>query len=827
MPQYVNVILPLALPDFYTYSVSEEYASQIAPGIRVVVQFGKQKVYTAIIYSIHHNSPEGYEVKPVLSIADNEPIVTAQQFNLWQWMSDYYLCTIGEVMAAALPSAFKLQSETTIILSADYKEEQDENLNEREYPVVLALKSKKKLRLNEVSKLISLKQVMPVVKGLLARNLIELEEDLQDKYKPRTIAYIKLHESMKDEESLQAIMQQLEKRASKQLDLLMRFLLLSQEHDQEYFSRSYLLKKSGASHGMLQQLIKKNVFEIYERTEDRAEYVDETNLLKPLELNLLQQSAFTEIKKIFNKNKVCLLHGVTSSGKTEIFIHLIAEQSKQNKQVLYLLPEIALTTQIIIRLQKHFGNKLLVYHSRFNENERVETWNKVLAFQNERELKDTFQLIIGARSALFLPFSNLGLVIVDEEHDTSYKQIDPAPRYHARDAAILLATQNGANVLLASATPSLESYYNALSEKYELVNLSKRHADLPLPPITLIDIREAMKRKLMHSHFSDVLLNSMQEILERKEQIILFQNRRGFVPVFECRNCSWVPHCVNCDVSLTYHKREQVLRCHYCGYSIQPPKRCAACGDTDLRMKGFGTEKVEEDLRLFFPDKKIARMDHDSTRSKHAYRNLISDFQQNEIDILVGTQMVTKGLDFDNVGLVGILNADSLLNYPDFRAYERSFQLMVQVSGRAGRKNKSGKVLIQTYNPSNRVLAHVMDHDYKSFYNEELIERHRFVYPPYYRLIALRLKHRDEYALEKMTDDFVKELKEVFGKRVYGPTHPPVARVKNQFIRHVLIKIEKKISVETVKKKLVKAMDFFRAMPENRQLVVQIDVDPQ
>ncbi len=828
MQTFVNVILPLALPEFYTYSIDDGLIDSITPGVRVVVQFGKQRVYTALVHSVHHNEPVGYEIKPVLSVVDEAPIVNAQQLKLWQWMADYYLCTLGEVMAAALPSAFKLQSETTITLHPDFKEEDESLLSEREYLIVFALKSKKKLRINELTKIISLKQVMPVVKTMLAKNIIEIEEELLEKYKPRIITYVKLSDAINNEESLQQLMSQLEKRAVKQLDLLMRFLQLSQEHEQTSFSRSYLLKKANMTSSVLQQLVKKNVFELFDKNIDRIEAVDESHLLQPAVLNALQQTAFAEIKTAFAENKVCLLHGVTSSGKTEIFIHLIEQQAKINKQVLYLLPEIALTTQIIIRLQKHFGNKLLVYHSRFNEQERVEVWNKVLEFQQQSELnKNSFQLIVGARSALFLPFSNLGLVIVDEEHDTSYKQIDPAPRYHARDTAILLATQNNANVILASATPSLESYYNAIAEKYKLINLNKRHADLPMPPIKLIDIREAMKRKLMHSHFSDVLFNTIKQTLEQKEQVILFQNRRGFVPVFECKNCSWVPHCVNCDVSLTYHKREQVLRCHYCGYSIQPPRQCAACGSTDLRMKGFGTEKVEEELQVFYPDKKIARMDHDSTKSKHAYRNLITDFQQGEIDILVGTQMVTKGLDFDNVGLVGILNADSLLNYPDFRAYERSFQLMVQVSGRAGRKNDSGHVLIQTYNPSNRVLAHVLDHHYKNFYNEELIERHQYNYPPYFRLIELRLKHRNEYDLEKMADAFTRELKEVFGKRVYGPTHPPVGKVKNQFIRVVMLKLEKKLSADMVKKKLNKALDFFKALPENRQLIIQVDVDPQ
>jgi primosomal protein N' (replication factor Y) len=544
-----------------------------------------------------------------------------------------------------------------------------------------------------------------------------------------------------------------------------------------------------------------------------------------VQLNSDQQAALISIQEKFIHHKVVLLHGVTSSGKTEIYIHLIDEQIKQGKQVLYLLPEIALTTQIISRLKKHYGNNLLIYHSRFNERERAEVWNKMILFQQYPDEKK-YQVIIGARSAVFLPFSNLGVIIVDEEHDSSYKQMDPAPRYNARDTAVILANIQNSKTILGSATPAIESFYNAQLEKFGLVSLTKRFSDLQLPQIEVVNLKEATKRKQMKSYFSEVLLNEMQNALINHEQIILFQNRRGFSQMIECMNCRWIPHCINCDVTLTFHKKGNQLRCHYCGYAISPPSKCPACGDYDLRMRGFGTERIEDDIAIYFPDKKIARLDLDSTRSRNSYQQVITDFENRETDILVGTQMVTKGLDFDNVSLVGILNADNLMNFPNFRSHERSFQLMAQVSGRAGRKFKRGKVIVQTYNPSNPIINFVVENDYSGFYNYEMNERNKFKYPPYYRLTEIRVKHRDEKIVEKTAGAFAKELKDVFGKRLLGPVTPVISRVKNYYLRTLMLKIERDLSVKKIKKMLGTAMDHFKANPENRSLIIQVDVDP-
>lgn len=819
---FVDVILPLALPQLFTYYVPSEFSSSVKTGKRVVVQFGKQKMYSALIRKIHNNIPEAYEAKPIAAVLDPFPIVNEKQFELWDWISDYYMCTLGEIMAAALPSAFKLESETKVLFHPSFDKDFSV-LEEKEFFVAEALELNKELTLHEISKITGRKNVIPLVKTMIDKGILMLREELEKRFNPKKNVFVKLKESA-NEEFLQEIFNRLEKRAPKQLNLLMCFMKLKSEKPDEPVKKELLLKLARSESVMLNQLVKKNVLEIFEEEDFfmlQADYV----LKDKSELNPDQQSAFISVKEQFIKQDVVLLHGVTSSGKTEIYIHLIDEQIKQGKQVLYLLPEIALTTQIINRLRKHYGGNLLVYHSRFNQRERAEVWNKMILFQQYPGEKD-YQVVIGARSALFLPFSNLGLVIVDEEHDSSYKQVDPAPRYHARDASIILSKIQNAKTILGSATPAIESFFNAQTEKYGLAALPKRFADLQMPQIEVVNLKEASKRKQMKSFFSEVLLNEMQLALTNHEQIILFQNRRGFAPMIECQNCHWIPHCVNCDVTLTFHKKGNHLRCHYCGYSISTPSKCSACGDHDLRMRGFGTERIEDDIAVFFPDKKIARLDLDSTRSKLAYQQVISGFENNEIDILVGTQMVTKGLDFDNVSLVGILNADSLMNFPNFRSYERSFQLMAQVSGRAGRKFKRGKVIIQTWHPENAVIQLVVDNNYTGFYDYELNERNKFRYPPYYRLTEIRVKHRDEKTVEKTSLAFAKELKDVFGKRVLGPVTPVVSRVKNYYLRTLMIKMERDLSVAKIKKMIGNAMDHFKANPENRSLLIQVDVDP-
>ncbi len=818
---FVDVILPLPLPDLFTYEVRPEMTGRIREGVRVVVQFGKQKVYAGIIAKIHQQRPQQYEVKFVLDVLDERPVLEEPQFRLWRWMSDYYLCHLGEVMTAALPAALKLQSESKIVRHEEFDGNVDQ-LTDREYLVWEALEMQPELSVNDISKILSLKHVMPVLKGLVIKKVIRVQEEMEDRVKPRLVDMVRLTKEYSDDEKLNHFLDSLGTRAAKQSDLLLAFLHLSRESESEELVKQLLLKKSGVTNSVLQALVKKNVMEVFQRRVDRiGQYTG--HLVPPVELNKWQLQALQAVKDCFEEHKVVLLHGVTSSGKTEVYAHLIAEQLAQGKQVLYLLPEIALTTQLIGRLQKHFGDRLLVYHSRFNEQERVEVWNKVLE-DNDR-IDSPGKLIVGARSALFIPFKNLGLVIVDEEHDHSFKQEDPAPRYNARDAAVVLAAQQDAQIVLGTATPALETYFNALSGKYALVTLEKRHAELEMPEVSLVDMKEARKRKQANGHFSNRLLDEVQLALDKNQQVILFQNRRGFAPYLECNVCSWTPLCVNCDVALTYHKYRNELRCHYCGYTSGLPSKCGACGDQDVRMKGYGTERIEEDLQLIFPSAKIARLDLDTTRTKTGFQQIISRFEEGDIDILVGTQMVTKGLDFDKVRLVGILNADSILHFPEFRAHERGFQLLAQVSGRAGRK-APGKVLIQTYDTTNPVLSFVLKHDYKGFYMHELNERYKFSYPPYFRLIEIRLKARDERELDRMSAELAKELRRMFARRVLGPTVPYVNRVRNLYQRHLLLKIEKTMSVSEVKRNLMAALTAFRAKPENRQLVLQLDVDP-
>ncbi len=819
---YADVILPLALPELFTYAVPENLRDGIRRGQRVVVQFGRQRVYAALVFSLHNQPPSNYTTKEILSVIDDQPIVNDEQFRLWQWISDYYIALPGEVMSAALPSALRLQSESVIVPNEEFDGDASA-LTDREYLIYEALQLKPELTISDISKILSIKFVMPVLRNLVKKKVVLVLETLDDKYKPRYVEMVSLHPDMgNDDKAVEAVIASIEKKAPKQVDLLLAFYQHTRELGQSDVVKSYLLKKAQVASSVLAALEKKKVLQVTSVQADRLP-VYNGDVVPPKSLSPDQDQALTDIRQAFDNKKVTLLHGVTSSGKTELYIHLIEDKLRENKQVLYLLPEIALTTQIIRRLQRHFGNKLLVYHSRFNENERVEVWNKIL----DDNLSDSSaRIVIGARSSVFLPFSKLGLVIVDEEHDHSYKQDDPSPRYNGRDVAVVLANQQDADVLLGSATPCLESYFNALSGKYALVNLNKRHAGLEMPEVELVDLKRAVKRKEMNGNFSARLIERITEVLANGHQVILFQNRRGFAPFLECNACSWVPTCLNCDVSLTYHKIKNELRCHYCGYIASIPVKCGTCGEHDIRMRGFGTERIEEDLKILLPDAKIGRLDHDTTRSKMGYQRILGEFEEGNIDILVGTQMVTKGLDFDRVNLVGILNADSMLHFPDFRSYERGFQLMSQVSGRAGRKNQTGSVLLQTYDPGNWVLQHVIRHDFKGFYEKELVERYKFGFPPYTRLIELRLKHKDPYKIDKSADALTKELKKTFGKRVLGPTIPTVMRIRNYYLRTVLLKLEKTLSVADVKRKLTKSISDFKKIPDHQQLIVQIDVDP-
>ncbi len=838
MPLFADVILPLAIPNLFTYRIPVQFEQDVIAGKRVVVQFGKQKIYSVIVKHVHDQAPANYEAKEILQVLDERPVVNAKQFELWEWISFYYMAYIGEVMNCALPSALKLQSETKIFLNEEAELELAD-LNDREYLLVEALQLKKVLTPVEAANVIHLKSAHAVLKSLIEKGLIYLEEEVGEKYKPRSERFLVLSDALKDEQALKTVFEQLEKKSPQQLKALMAFMQLSfDKGGKREVLRSDLTKQKDISPTAIPALIKKEILTEIIRKGD--ELLDkETKEQRLSDLNELQQQSLKEIKESFLKQDVVLLHGITGSGKTELYIHLIEETIQQRKQVLYLLPEIALTTQIINRLRKNFGNSVGVYHSKFNSNERVEVWNKLappppkggIGIEHNSERTPLWgegglQIILGARSSVFLPFSNLGLVIVDEEHENSYKQFDPAPRYHARDTAIVLARIHGAKTLLGSATPSYESYFNAQENKYGFVSLTERHGGATLPWIVVADVAEEKRKKLMKSHFSHTLIDTIKQSLDKKEQVILFQNRRGFASYLECKACAWTPHCINCDVTLTYHKKNNLLRCHYCGFSQQPPGACSNCGDQHLEMKGFGTERIEEDLAIFFPETVIARMDTDSTRSKHAYQTIITDFEQQRINILVGTQMVTKGLDFDHVSLVGILNADQMLNFPDFRAHERSFQLMSQVSGRAGRKEKPGKVIIQTHQPTHWVIEQVLKNDFKEMFRMEMIERKKFSYPPYFRLIEVTLKHKNEQFLNEVMQKFSKSLRLHLGKRVIGPQPPLISRIKNLYLQSVMIKIEREASVAKAKEILRDEIFKFRADYANRAVLLHVDVDP-
>jgi primosomal protein N' (replication factor Y) len=824
---FASVLLPLPLPGYFTYLVPEEFQPVISPGKRVVVPFGKRKIYTALVHEVHTHNPSSVEVKSILSVIDDRPVVFPVQFSIWEWIASYYMCTPGEVMNAALPSGFKLASESMICLNPEADLE-TADLNEKEIMVIEALLAQKKLPVNIIADMLDQRKIIPLINTLIEKGIVCAEEKLENKYKPFKQSFIRLNKELVDnEEKLKEVFDELSKRAFRQLQVLIVYLSLSKGENglAADVKKGDLLKNKEVTGQSLQALISKGILEAIEVKASRIASSHARNDPGDIMLSLHQKRAFDDIQKIFTEKEVILLHGITSSGKTELYVKMINQAILEKKQVLYLLPEIALTSQIINRLQRYFGDKVGVYHSRYNDNERVEIWNHCLDTEKNFET-GRFQVILGARSALFLPFHNLGLVIVDEEHDTSYKQYDPAPRYHARDAAIMLARLHGAKVILGSATPAVETYFNALSGKYGLVEMSERYGGVSMPEILLANVREETRNKTMQSHFSSVLISHIREALKLGEQVILFQNRRGFSLHLACDACDWVPMCKNCDISLTYHKKENKIKCHYCGYSENLPARCPQCQSTRILMKGFGTEKVEEELGAIFPETSIRRMDLDSTRTKYAHQRIISDFEERRINILVGTQMVTKGLDFDNVSLVGILNADNMINFPDFRSHERSYQLMEQVSGRAGRKAKQGKVIIQSFNPAHPIIQYVVMHDYYAYFRSQLEDRNKFHYPPYYRLIILRLKHRDQHVLNKAARDLAQDLRADLGKRILGPEYPLVSRIQNFYIKHILVKTEKGPNVSGMKDLIRGKIDELHKVPAYRQVRVIVDVDP-
>jgi primosomal protein N' (replication factor Y) (superfamily II helicase) len=811
---FIDVILPLPIKQTFTYQVREAEAAYLCPGMRVVVPFGKNKLHTGVVYGVLTHDPPNYQTKEIDQILDTSPSVTLEQIAFWEWMAGYYMCSLGEVMRAALPSALLLESETHIAINTAL-DIAEIDLSDDEYLVLQALQAQPMLSINDVRSILDRTSVMGILQGLINRDLVLLQETLYEAYKPLVRRYVRMVPSYLEEAQMQLMLIQLE-RAPKQRDTILQLIMATQASEE--IETLALQKKSNATSSVINALADKGYVSIYEKEKQRNIYQGDA-VHEFGGLSAPQQEAFDEICAAHSKLDVCLLHGVTSSGKTEVYIQLMDQYLQQGQQVLFMVPEIALTTQLIGRLQYYFGAKVGVYHSKYSNAERIELYHKVA------QGAASAQIIIGARSALFLPFKNLGLVIVDEAHEPSFKQYNPSPRYHGRDAAIMLAHQHKAKVILGSATPSLESYQNALQGKYGLVTLSERYGKVMMPEIVLIDLKEKYKKKRMNGHFSDQLIEAINEVLREGQQVLLFQNRRGFAPVVECLTCGVAPQCPDCDVSLTYHKHKEQLCCHYCGFHQVMPSDCHACGSTTLDHKGFGTEQIETELMELFPDKVIARMDQDTTRGKHAYAKLMDRMDDREIDILVGTQMLAKGLDFEHVQLVGVLNADHLLNFPDFRAHERAYQLLSQVSGRAGRRQKRGLVLIQSYDPNHRILQQVSTCDFEGMFFEQKEQRHQFKYPPFYKLIKVTLKHRDFAVVDKAGFWLTQVLNRGLAPHVLGPVSPSVGRIRNQYLKTLLIKIPQDQSPSKIKAYMHKALQRFAAQKEFARVQVVMDVD--
>lgn len=814
MSTYADIILPLALPKrTYTYAVPDDLATQVQPGMRVEVQFGSSKLYSGIVDRVH-NTPPDYRLKKIIAVLDEVTVVSPQQLQLWDWLADYYCCTLGEVMQAALPGHLKLTSETKLVFSPTYGEDFSD-LDSDEYLIAEALHLQQEVTIDDARKILNKKTVFPVIQRLLNKGVLFLREDLQEKFKPRKVAAVRLAEPYRSQpDLLRAVFAELSGK-ERQMEILMAYLALSKR--QPAVLRQEVLQKADVSESSFRTVVKKGILEVYDREVSRlAGYEDE--LAEAGNLSPQQERALAEIRTSFQEKNTVLLHGITGSGKTRIYLELIRETMRQGGQILYLVPEIALTTQLTTRLQRVLGSEVAVYHSKINYQQRVETWRSAASGQS---------VIMAARSGLFLPFQRLQLIIVDEEHDNSYKQYDPAPRYNARDTAIYLAHLYGAKVLLGTATPSLESYYNTLTGKYGLVELQERFGGLQLPEMQSVNLKEQHQQKLMQGIFSTPLIESLQTALDQGEQAILFQNRRGYSPILECQVCGWTAQCRHCDVSLTFHKHSNRLRCHYCGYQTEPVNLCPACGSGKVSLLGFGTEKIEDELKIYLPKARIARLDLDTAGSKANLAALLNDFEEKRIDILVGTQMVTKGLDFENVGVVGVISADQLLRFPDFRSGERAYQLLTQVAGRAGRKHKRGRVLIQAYALGHPVLKEVMTGDFPAFLRRELHERREFHYPPYFRLIHLTLRHKEERLVHDAAVFFGKLLKEKLGDRVLGPVLPHVARVRGYYTQEILLKLEKSAPLLHDSKAMIRHFtEVMLGQPGFGAVQVAVDVDP-
>ena len=817
---FADVILPLPLHSKFTYRVAPGFEPNMKVGIRVVVQFGARKFFSALVYRLHADPPEGdFDLKEIEAILDQEPIVNQAQIIAWEWVASYYCCSLGEVYKAALPSALKLESQSNVVFNPNFEITGD--LNGEETALLLMLQGKGQANVREINQFLGKKSSYATLKILLEKNAILMEEKLKESYKPKTVSMIRLSNDISSHEAIEQAMERI-KKARKQTELLEYFLSATTFNQEPKTSlpKKDLLEHAGVSDAVLKGLIEKEIL-VSETVEIGRLEMNHSADQYLFKLNDVQTKAFAELKQAFQSNRPVLLHGVTSSGKTEIYIKLIEEVLAEGKQVLYLVPEIGLTSQLISRLKRAFGDRAGIYHSKFNDAERVEIWFNVL-----HDKKDAYQVVVGARSAVFLPFKKLGLIIVDEEHENSYKQFDPAPRYNARDLAVVLGQIHKAPVLLGTATPSFESYYNVKLDKYALVELKERYQGIEMPEIVVADIRKATRQRQMKSLLTPSLYEEVKLALENKEQVILFQNRRGFAPYVQCKSCGWIPKCMNCDVSLTYHKFRSGLVCHYCGHTSSLPANCGECQSDDIQTKGFGTEQIEEELSLLFPAATVARMDLDTTRAKRSFEQMIYKFENRQIDILVGTQMVTKGLDFDHVRVVGILNADQLLNYPDFRSFERSFQLMAQVSGRAGRKGKRGKVVIQTWKASHDVLQEVVDNNFIQLFNRQMHERKLFRYPPYFRLIKLVVKHKNRDRLDLGANQLAALLRSQFRNQVLGPEYPVVGRIQNWYQKEIWLKLNKNKALAQSKQTLVEAMEQVKSLPNNAGLVIYADVDP-
>lgn len=819
--QFAEVILPLPLYSFFTYFVPEEFRESITVGTRVLVQFGRKKFYTGLVGGFRDEAPGNFEVKPIMALLDEAPIIRYPQLKLWQWISDYYLCSQGDVYKAAIPTGLKPESETWISLNSDYEEPEGIKLTPKEKLVIQFMEGEKRIKLNELEEKLKIKKSSTIITKMLDKGILEIAESVSSRYRPKTETCVRLTIPREDTEALHRIMDAVS-RAKQQERALMAYLDLSGWMNRSKkiaeVTRDILIETSGVSTAVVSALRDKGIFELYKVAINRFNHPgDATVNLSPL--SEVQKKALDDIRESWREKNVVLLRGVTGSGKTEIYTHIIKGVLDRGDQALYLVPEISLTTQLTDRLRAVFGNRLLVYHSRFTDNERVDLWKKILT-TNEP------YVIIGARSAVFLPFGRLGMVIVDEEHDSSYKQYDPAPRYNARDTAIVLAHMHGAKTLLGSATPAIETYYKAVTGKYGLVEIESRYDDSPLPKVEIVDMRKQKRERMNRGVFSSNLLEATKESLEKGKQVILFQNRRGFAPVVICNSCGWTPKCQNCDVSLVYHKHTDSLHCHYCGYVMKQPAVCPACGENTIGVYGFGTERIEEEVRETLPEAKISRMDLDTTRNKDAYHDIISDFSAHETDILIGTQMVTKGLDFGKVKTVGVLNADTMLNFPDFRSNEKGFNMLEQVAGRAGRRKETGRVVIQTVSPESKILDYVKRHDYKAYFEAEITEREALNYPPFSKIIMLYIKNKDEAIAASAAELYASALRDIFGLRVLGPDKPFVSRIATYYLQQIMLKIEAGASMPKVKTILRKIYESLARDPRIKSSVIYYDVDP-